>query len=99
VAPGRWLVTTVVDVTDPDSVRASDSEREAAVERLRAASVEGRLTFGELTTRTEAAYSAQTRGHRRSARPVFWDGARAAGACAADGLGIRRRRPARLVAR
>jgi hypothetical protein len=62
VAPGRWLVTTVVDVTDPDSVRASDSEREAAVERLRAASVEGRLTFGELTTRTEAAYSAQTRG-------------------------------------
>ena len=62
MAPGRWLVTTVVDVTDPDSVRASDSEREAAVERLRAASVEGRLTFGELTTRTEAAYSAQTRG-------------------------------------
>jgi hypothetical protein len=62
VVPGRWLVTTVVDMTDPDSVRASDSEREAAVERLRAASVEGRLTFGELTTRTEAAYSAQTRG-------------------------------------
>src|SRR6266508_5987312 len=47
---------------DPDSVRASDSEREAAVERLRSASVEGRLTLGELTTRTEAAYTAQTRG-------------------------------------
>jgi hypothetical protein len=49
-------------VTDPDSVRASDSEREAVVERLRGASVEGRLTLGELTTRTEAAYSAQTHG-------------------------------------
>ncbi len=49
-------------MTDPDDVRASDSEREAAVERLRAASVEGRLTLGELTTRTEAAYSAQTHG-------------------------------------
>ena len=49
-------------VTDPDSLRASDMEREAAVERLRVASVEGRLTLGELTTRTEAAYTAQTRG-------------------------------------
>jgi len=49
-------------MTESDSVRASDSEREAAVERLRAASVEGRLTLGELTARTEAAYSAQTRG-------------------------------------
>ena len=46
----------MVKVTESDSVRASDSEREAAVERLRAASVEGRLTLGELTTRTEAAY-------------------------------------------
>jgi DUF1707 SHOCT-like domain/Cell wall-active antibiotics response LiaF, C-terminal len=51
----------VVGVTESDSVRASDSEREAAVERLRAASVEGRLTLEELTARTEAAYSAQTR--------------------------------------
>ncbi|MEU5879358.1 DUF1707 domain-containing protein [Spirillospora sp. NPDC047279] len=46
----------------PESVRASDAEREAVVERLRVASVEGRLTFEELTTRTEAAYSAVTRG-------------------------------------
>lgn len=45
-----------------DPVRASDAEREAAVERLRIASVEGRLTFGELTERTEAAYLAVTRG-------------------------------------
>jgi hypothetical protein len=42
-------------------VRASDAEREAAVERLRIASVEGRLTFAELTERTEAAYGATTR--------------------------------------
>jgi Domain of unknown function (DUF1707)/Cell wall-active antibiotics response 4TMS YvqF len=43
-------------------VRASDAEREAAVERLRVAATEGRLTFGELTERTEAAYTATTRG-------------------------------------
>jgi hypothetical protein len=41
-------------------MRASDAEREAAVERLRVASVEGRLTLGELTERTEAAYTAVT---------------------------------------
>jgi Domain of unknown function (DUF1707)/Cell wall-active antibiotics response 4TMS YvqF len=43
-------------------VRASDAEREAVVERLRVATVEGRLTFSELTERTEAAYTATTRG-------------------------------------
>jgi Domain of unknown function (DUF1707)/Cell wall-active antibiotics response 4TMS YvqF len=43
-------------------VRASDSEREAIVERLRAASAEGRLSLEELVGRTEAAYSAKTRG-------------------------------------
>lgn len=42
-------------------MRASDAEREAVVERLRQASVEGRLTFQELTERTEAAYTASTR--------------------------------------
>ncbi|GII62592.1 hypothetical protein Skr01_26770 [Sphaerisporangium krabiense] len=41
-------------------MRASDAEREAAVERLRQASVEGRLTLAELTERTEAAYLART---------------------------------------
>ncbi|MEU9842357.1 DUF1707 domain-containing protein [Actinomadura sp. NPDC048032] len=45
-----------------DPVRASDAEREAVVERLRVASVEGRLTFEELTERTEAAYAAVSRG-------------------------------------
>jgi hypothetical protein len=44
------------------AVRASDAEREAVVERLRVASVEGRLTFGELAERTELAYLAVTRG-------------------------------------
>jgi len=48
-------------VTEPDRTRASDAEREAVVEVLKAASVEGRLTLGELTERTEAAYSATTR--------------------------------------
>ena len=43
-------------------VRASDAEREAVVERLRVATAEGRLTFGELAERTEAAYTATTRG-------------------------------------
>jgi hypothetical protein len=48
---------------DPSgAVRASDAEREAVVERLRVATVEGRLTLGELTERTEAAYTATTRG-------------------------------------
>ncbi|GAA2871402.1 DUF1707 domain-containing protein [Streptosporangium fragile] len=48
-------------MNDPGAMRASDAEREAVVERLRVASVEGRLTLGELTERTEAAYSAVTR--------------------------------------
>ncbi|POM23047.1 hypothetical protein BTM25_52530 [Actinomadura rubteroloni] len=43
-------------------VRASGAERAAVVERLRVASVEGRLTFQELTDRTAAAYAARTRG-------------------------------------
>ncbi|GAA3180101.1 DUF1707 SHOCT-like domain-containing protein [Nonomuraea roseoviolacea] len=47
-------------MTDPGGVRASDAEREAVVERLRVASVEGRLSLAELTDRTEAAYSAAT---------------------------------------
>ena len=46
----------------PGGIRASDAEREAVVERLRVATAEGRLTLGELTDRTEAAYTATTRG-------------------------------------
>ncbi|MGW0806409.1 DUF1707 SHOCT-like domain-containing protein [Nonomuraea sp. NPDC002799] len=47
-------------MNDPGGVRASDAEREAVVEQLRVASVEGRLTLAELTDRTEAAYTATT---------------------------------------
>ncbi|GII92054.1 DUF1707 SHOCT-like domain-containing protein [Sinosporangium siamense] len=47
-------------MNDSGRIRASDAEREAVVERLREASVEGRLTLAELTERTEAAYTAHT---------------------------------------
>ena len=47
-------------MSDPGELRVSDAEREAVVERLRQASVEGRLTLAELTERTEAAYLAVT---------------------------------------
>ncbi|MFI6322255.1 DUF1707 domain-containing protein [Nonomuraea sp. NPDC050556] len=47
-------------MSDPGGVRASDAEREAVVEQLKWASVEGRLTLSELTERTEAAYGAST---------------------------------------
>jgi hypothetical protein len=43
-------------------VRASDAERERALERLRAAAVEGRLTLEELADRSEAAGHAVMRG-------------------------------------
>jgi Domain of unknown function (DUF1707) len=43
-------------------VRASDAEREAAVDHLREAAVEGRLTLEELADRSEAANRAVTRG-------------------------------------
>jgi hypothetical protein len=42
-------------------VRASDAERDAAVEHLRGAAVEGRLTLEELADRSEAANRAVTR--------------------------------------
>ncbi|MFI0372574.1 DUF1707 domain-containing protein [Actinomadura sp. 1N219] len=59
-APGAVRVPEATP--SPEAIRASDAEREAVVERLRIASVEGRLTFEELTERTEAAYAAVTRG-------------------------------------
>ena len=42
-------------------IRASDAERDAAVDRLREAAVEGRLTLEELTDRIEAAVNAVMR--------------------------------------
>jgi Domain of unknown function (DUF1707)/Cell wall-active antibiotics response 4TMS YvqF len=41
--------------------RASDAEREATVQRLRAAAEEGRLDVEELTGRLDGAYAARTR--------------------------------------
>jgi len=42
------------------ALRASDADREAAVEKLRAAALEGRLDHDELEHRLAAAYSART---------------------------------------
>lgn len=44
------------------SLRASDSEREEVAERLRRATVEGRLTADELEERLEALYRSRTYG-------------------------------------
>jgi hypothetical protein len=42
-------------------MRASDAEREKAVERLQHAVGEGRITMAEFEERAQAAYSAKTR--------------------------------------
>jgi hypothetical protein len=47
-------------MSETPALRASDAEREQAVERLRAASAEGRLTLEELSERVTAAYDART---------------------------------------
>ncbi len=44
------------------SLRASDSDREEAAERLSAAAAEGRLSVGELEERLEVAFHARTYG-------------------------------------
>jgi hypothetical protein len=49
-------------MSEPPALRASDAEREDTVERLRAASAEGRLTLEELSERVSAAYDARTHG-------------------------------------
>jgi len=46
---------------DPPALRASDAERERAVELLRAQAGEGRLTLEELAQRIETAYASRTR--------------------------------------
>lgn len=45
----------------PRDIRASDREREAAVELLRKAVGDGRITMTEFDERTRAAYAATTR--------------------------------------
>lgn len=46
---------------DAPAIRASDAEREQAVESLRAHAVDGRLTLGEFAQRVDRAYAAKTR--------------------------------------
>ena len=48
-------------MAEPDSVRASDSERDAAASRLQAAFAEGRLDDAEFDERMRAALAARTR--------------------------------------
>ena len=48
-------------MAEPDSVRASDSERDAAASRLQAAFAEGRLDDAEFDERMRAALTARTR--------------------------------------
>jgi len=52
---------TTGDGEPAESIRASDAERDAAVERLSAATGEGRLTLEEFSQRMERATAARTR--------------------------------------
>jgi len=49
------------DEDEPGAINASDAEREATCDVLRAAAAEGRLTFDELADRVEAALASRTR--------------------------------------
>jgi hypothetical protein len=66
-------------MTPHSSLRASDADRDAVAERLRAAAVEGRLEPDELEERLHAALRARTYGdlHRLltdlPATPVAWE--------------------------
>lgn len=51
---------TMGDPSDTPALRIGDREREAAVERLRAAAGDGQITLDELETRVEAALAART---------------------------------------
>ena len=61
-------------MTDPspqqETLRASDADRQAAVERLEKALAEGRITAEEFRQRTEAAYAATTTA---ALRPLLAD--------------------------
>jgi hypothetical protein len=61
-------------MTDPspqqETLRASDADRQAAVERLERALAEGRITAEEFRQRTEAAYAATTTA---ALRPLLAD--------------------------
>lgn len=54
------MANSSADGPEAHVVRASDADRQEVVDRLEAATVEGRLDPGELRARTEAAYAART---------------------------------------
>ena len=58
--PDRRAATKPI-VPEPHGIRASDSERESAVEALRAHASAGRLSTDELEQRIESAYAAERR--------------------------------------
>jgi hypothetical protein len=78
------------------SLRASDADRQAAVERLEKALAEGRITAEEFRQRTEAAYAATTTA---ALRPLLADlpGPAAASAVAAASEVVGRQQPASTV--
>ncbi|HVX43083.1 MAG TPA: DUF1707 domain-containing protein [Mycobacteriales bacterium] len=49
-------------MSEPEQIRASNAEREAAIARLNDACSEGRLTLDEFSERVERAWGARTRG-------------------------------------
>lgn len=52
-------------MTDPDSIRISDADRETAAKRLHDALGEGRITLVELEERLDAVYAARTAAELR----------------------------------
>ncbi len=59
--PIAALRNAVTDLGPAARIRASDTDREAAAERIRRAYVEGRLTLDEFDVRTATAWAATTR--------------------------------------
>jgi hypothetical protein len=59
LSPGTTLATAVSYEPVKPELRASDADREAAVERLHAAAMEGRLDADELEERLSQAYAAR----------------------------------------
>jgi hypothetical protein len=55
------LRTAITDLAPPSRIRANDTDREAAAERIRRAFIEGRLALDEFDSRTAAAWAATTR--------------------------------------
>ena len=80
-------------------VRASDAERDAAIERLRDAAAEGRLTFEELADRIEAAASAVMRSDLEPLTADLPAGGAAAPGGADGGPRAQRRQALRRVGR